>query len=144
LFCRAAKNLYLPTNPRNENLWNLTTKTTQIDCILFRRTAKSCGFATKSIVFCSAAQRKLSEFRTKALHFVQPQRNFLFANKIKSTGFYSAAQRHIFELRTKALYFVQPQRKTFKLRTKVLYFVHPRSENFAIVNKKSVFCLAAQ
>jgi hypothetical protein len=61
----------------------LPTKTTQIECLLFSRPAKDFGIATKSTVFCPAAQRKILE--------------------CASTAFGSAVQRKFWNLPEKQL-----------------------------------------
>jgi hypothetical protein len=52
--------------PQQRKFW----KCDQKHCILFSRAEKGFGFATKSTVFCSAAQRKIVELRAKTLHLV--------------------------------------------------------------------------
>jgi hypothetical protein len=134
--------------PRSEIFWNCEQifgsaaekcwKCDQKHCILFSRAEKSFGFATKSSVICSAAQRKIVELRPKALlrlHFVQPrteeilnceQKHFFvqprcenFGIATKSTLFCSAAQRK----------FLNCEQTSFGIATKALHFVQPRSEN---------------
>jgi hypothetical protein len=78
--------------PRSEKLWNLPTRTTQIDCISFCRAEKTFGIATKSSIFCSAARRDFLELRTKAL------RSEIFWNLVtksnsKLTAFCSTVQQ---------------------------------------------------
>jgi hypothetical protein len=64
--------------PRSRNFCNCKQK----QCILFSRVAKIFGVAYESTAFCSAAQRKSLELRTKALFIVQPHsENLEFTNE---------------------------------------------------------------
>jgi hypothetical protein len=133
LFCRAAKcfgiyqqkQLKLNESCRAAKKFrNLPTRTTQLTafrsavlrkllncdqkhCSLFSHATKFFGIATKSTVFCSAAQRKVLELRTKALYSNCEQKHCIW---------FSRAEK-ILELRPKALYFIQ--RKVLDLRPKV-------------------------
>jgi hypothetical protein len=91
---------------------------------LFSRAAKFFRIANKSTAFCSAAQRRNSELRTKALYFLQPQRKFW--NRDQKQYFVQPRGENLLELRTKAL------------------FCSPRSENFGTVNKSTPIGSAAQ
>jgi hypothetical protein len=124
---------------------------TQIDCISFCRAEKFFGIATKSSVFCSAAQRNFLELRTKVEHFVLPCSENFWDLLTKTTqnccvaAFCSTVQPNF----RNALYFVQSRRERFwHCEQKALQCVQPRSEKFGIYQQKqlelTVFCSAAQ
>jgi hypothetical protein len=131
------------------------------------------GIVNKSTAFGSAAQRKIVESRTKALHFVQPCTEkimnceqkyfFLFSRAAKileswkavhfiqlcSENLWNCEQKSL-GIATKSIAFCSAaQRNFFELWTKALYFVQPRSENFGIPIKTTqtaciLFCRTAK
>jgi hypothetical protein len=118
LFTRAAKILQLWTRslyfvwPRSEEFWNLPTKVTQINCILFWRAAKFLEFVNKSnSLTCSAAQRKLLELRV----FCSRSENFgIYQQKpLKSTAFCSPAKPKIWNCHQKHCIWLSRAEKFF-------------------------------
>jgi hypothetical protein len=91
---------------RGQKFRNLPTEATQIHCILFCSAEKDLGICRqkqlKFTAFSSAAQRKISEPRTRdCILFGRPAKLFGFTIKSK-TALSSAVQRKVLELSTKA------------------------------------------
>jgi hypothetical protein len=61
--------------PRSQKFWNLSTKTTQIDCILFCRAAKNSGIANKHGILFSRLANKSAAF--SEIYFVGPTKPIL-------------------------------------------------------------------
>jgi hypothetical protein len=99
---------------------------------MFSRAAKKIGVANKCTVFCSAAQRKIFELRTKALNFVQLRCEIFWNLPTKATQIdcirFSRAAKD-FGLRSKALRFVLPRSEKKFGRRKILEFPNKSLSN---------------